>query len=151
MQVATAKRYERIKRTPRAWQWNDSLESMPRDKMTRSQLIQLSGMRLARVRMSNEWSQEDVVTRLRGVWPSTHFVSRLSAYENGTRSMSIQVARQLGAVLDVPAAYLLCVEDTVGSVTEREVAKLYAKYREATPETRRIVNSALGIKPKGKK
>lgn len=65
-----------------------------------------SGRRLKQAREAKKWTLQDVASRLVGIG-----ASRISNYEQGTRLMRQKEAVKLAEVLDVSAAYLMCVDE----------------------------------------
>ena len=90
------------------------------------------GSRLKHARLSKGLLLRDVVERMSEVWPNVEHVSRLQSYEAGLRMMSIGTARHLAKALGVSAAWLLCVDDTIGLEDEQlEILRLYVQAPES--------------------
>lgn len=111
------------------------------DDLSDSELRAVGGSRLKHARLSKGMLLRDVVDRMAKVWPNVEHVSRLQSYESGARMMSIQTARHLGRALDVSAAWLLCVDDTIGIDDEQlEILRLYIQAPDAV---RKLVSRML--------
>lgn len=90
-----------------------------------------SGIRLRHARLEKNLTLNDVASKIEGM-----SASRISNYEQGIRSMGPADAASIGDVLDISAAYLLCLDDTVLSPTEQA---LIDNYRHSDERGRQMI------------
>lgn len=114
--------------------------SHPTNVLVGEALRRECGRRLRQARLAKQWRLQDLVDAL-----PKGSISGVAQYEQGHRAISIEVARRLATVLDVSAAWLVCMDDSLGlRPAERE---LVAHYRAAAPVARELAQLALGCRP----
>jgi transcriptional regulator with XRE-family HTH domain len=88
--------------------------------------------RLRALRGEREWSLSDLERQTGGKLAK----SRLSNYEQGTRTLGVEEAELLATIYGVPAAFLLCVDDdmTANNKVERDLLRDFR----ALPENERV-------------
>lgn len=100
------------------------------------------GARLRKARQELQLDMKDVHARI-GIPISTQ-----SSYERGVRALSVLGARELAECLNVSAAWLLCVEDTLGHSLEEQQWLL--AMREAAPLARKTALDVLALRTSGR-
>lgn len=91
-----------------------------------------SGRRLRQAREAKGWTLQQLASRLKGMG-----ASRISNYEQGTRLMRQEEAVKLAEVLDVSAAYLMCVDE--GSLISPAKQRLLEMYDMADVRGKRTI------------
>jgi len=117
--------------------------SKPLNKMSEKELRKAQGQRLRNSRLQRGLLMKDLTNLMSKHWDNVENVSRLQGYENGTRKMPVTAARQLAEALNVSAAYLLCVDDTLGLSADDML--VLARYKELPDPIRDVVNQLLRI------
>lgn len=100
------------------------------------------GARLRKARRELQLDMKDIHARI-GIPIST-----LSSYERGARALSVPVARELAACLNISTAWLLCVEDTLGHTVEE--SQWLLAMREAAPVARKTALDVLALRTHGR-
>lgn len=107
---------------------------MPKnDHPTEAYLRIRIGKRIRRARKDKGLYLKDIAA----MDPKHFSVSRIVSYEQGTRSMSLALGKELAKALGVSAAWLMCMDDRAGFTSEQ--VKLLAAYDAASPDVRDLI------------